>query len=164
MGFNTDKILLQPSAGESVPVANARWGDNLPILVQAKVIQTFENAGYAKSVSRTRDGVAGDYQVLIDIRRFQIATASEPGTAEIDFMVKILDKEGKIVNASSVGTSGVCSTSSWSLAVSPGRSINRTRTSVTYHMEMPSSTAAAMNRLDTRRTPKSASVNRPARA
>jgi phospholipid/cholesterol/gamma-HCH transport system substrate-binding protein len=101
MGFNTDKILLQPSAGESVPVANARWGDNLPILVQAKVIQSFENAGYAKSVSRTRDGVAGDYQLLIDIRRFQIATASEPGTAEIDFMVKILDKEGKIVNASS---------------------------------------------------------------
>ncbi len=101
MGFNTDKILLQPSAGESVPVANARWGDNLPILVQAKVIQSFENAGYAKSVSRTRDGVAGDYQLLIDIRRFQIATASEPGTAEIDFMVKIVDKEGKIVNASS---------------------------------------------------------------
>ena len=33
MGFNTDKILLQPSAGESVPVANARWGDNVPILI-----------------------------------------------------------------------------------------------------------------------------------
>ena len=84
-----------------MPVANARWGDNLPILVQAKVIQSFENAGYAKSVSRTRDGVAGDYQLLIDIRSFQIATASEPAKAEVDFMVKILDKEGKIVNASS---------------------------------------------------------------
>ncbi len=48
MGFNTDKILLQPEAGESVPVANARWGDNLPILFQAKVVQSFENAGYAQ--------------------------------------------------------------------------------------------------------------------
>lgn len=100
MGFNTDKILLQPSAGESVPVANARWGDNVPILVQAKVIQSFENAGYAKSVSRTRDGVAGDYQLLLDIRRFQISTASEPATAEIDFIAKLVDKDGKIVNAS----------------------------------------------------------------
>ena len=99
MGFNTDKILLQPSQGESVPVANARWGDNLPILVQAKVIQSFENAGYAKSVSRTRDGVAGDYQLLLDIRSFQISTASEPGTAEIDFIAKLVDKDGKIVNA-----------------------------------------------------------------
>ena len=78
MGFNTDKILLQPAEGESVPLANARWGDNLPVLFQAKVIQSFENAGYARSISRTRDGVTGDYQLLIDIRRFHISTASEP--------------------------------------------------------------------------------------
>lgn len=99
MGFNTDKILLQPAEGESVPLANARWGDNLPVLFQAKVIQSFENAGYAKSVSRTRDGVTGDYQLLIDIRRFHISTASE-SAAEIEFVAKILDRDGKIVNAS----------------------------------------------------------------
>jgi phospholipid/cholesterol/gamma-HCH transport system substrate-binding protein len=99
MGFNTDKILLQPSEGESVPVANARWGDNLPILVQSKVIQSFENGGYAKSVSRTRDGVAGDYQLLLDIRSFQISTSSEPAKANIDFIAKLVDKDGKIINA-----------------------------------------------------------------
>lgn len=99
MGFNTDKILLQPEAGESVPLANARWGDNLPILLQAKVIQSFENAGYAKSVSRTRDGVTGDYQLLIDIRRFHISTAPEP-VADIDFVAKLLNKDGKIIAAS----------------------------------------------------------------
>lgn len=99
MGFNTDKILLQPAEGESVPLANARWGDNLPVLVQEKVIQSFENAGYAQSVSRTREGVSGDYQLLLDIRRFHIATASAP-TAEIEFVAKILDKEGKFIAAS----------------------------------------------------------------
>lgn len=99
MGFNTDKILLQPEAGESVPVDNARWGDNLPILVQAKVVQSFENAGYAKSVSRTRDGLTGDYQLLIDIRRFHISTASGP-VADIDFVAKLANKDGKIVAAS----------------------------------------------------------------
>jgi phospholipid/cholesterol/gamma-HCH transport system substrate-binding protein len=98
MGFNTDKILLQPAEGESVPLANARWGDNLPVLFQEKVIQSFENAGYARSISRTREGVTGDYQLLIDIRRFHIATASEP-MAEIEFVAKILDKDGKITNA-----------------------------------------------------------------
>jgi phospholipid/cholesterol/gamma-HCH transport system substrate-binding protein len=99
MGFNTDKILLQPAEGESVPVANARWGDNLPVLFQEKVIQSFENAGYSRSVSRTREGVAGDYQLLIDIRLFHISTASDPA-AEIDFVAKILDRDGKIINAS----------------------------------------------------------------
>ncbi len=100
MGFNTDKILLQASEGESVPVANARWGDNVPILVQAKVIQSFENAGLAKSVSRTRDGATGDYQLILDIRRFGISTAAQPPSAEIDFIAKLIDKNGKIVNAS----------------------------------------------------------------
>ena len=99
MGFNTDKILLQPEAGESVPVDNARWGDNLPILLQAKVVQSFENAGYAKSVSRTRDGLTGDYQLLIDIRRFHISTAKE-ATADIDFVAKLANKDGKIIAAS----------------------------------------------------------------
>jgi len=99
MGFNTDKILLQPAEGESVPLANARWGDNLPVLFQEKVIQSFENAGYARSVIRTREGVSGDYQLLVDIRRFHISTASE-SAAEIEFVAKILDRDGKIVNAS----------------------------------------------------------------
>ena len=99
MGFNVDKILLQPAAGESVPLADARWGDNLPILFQARLIESFENAGYARSVSRTRDGVASDFQLLIDIRSFQISTASEP-TAEIDFIAKLVDKDGRIINAS----------------------------------------------------------------
>ena len=99
MGFNVDKILLQPAESESVPVPDARWGDNLPILFQARLIESFENAGYARSVSRTRDGVASDFQLLIDIRSFQISTASEP-TAEIDFIAKLVDKDGRIINAS----------------------------------------------------------------
>jgi phospholipid/cholesterol/gamma-HCH transport system substrate-binding protein len=98
MGFNTDKILVQPAEGESVPVAGSRWGDNLPILFQAKLIQSFENAGYTRSVSRTRDNVTGDYQLLIDIRYFQISTTSEPN-AEINFVAKIVDRDGKIINA-----------------------------------------------------------------
>lgn len=99
MGFNTDKILLQPAEGQSVPLADAKWGDNLPVLFQAKVIQSFENAGYSQSVSRSREGVTGDYQLLVDIRSFQIATMSEP-VAEIDFVAKLLDKDGKIIAAS----------------------------------------------------------------
>jgi phospholipid/cholesterol/gamma-HCH transport system substrate-binding protein len=99
MGFNTDKILLQPAEGESVPLANARWGDNLPVLFQEKLIQSFENGGYARSVSRTRQGVEGDFQLLVDIRRFHISTAGEPA-AEIEFVAKLLDSNGKIINAS----------------------------------------------------------------
>jgi ABC-type uncharacterized transport system auxiliary subunit len=98
MGFNTDKILLQPASGESTDLPNAKWSDNLPVLFQEKAIQSFENAGYAKSVSRTREGIAGDYQLLVDIRRFHVSTASDP-VADIAFVAKILDKDGKIIGA-----------------------------------------------------------------
>jgi ABC-type uncharacterized transport system auxiliary subunit len=98
MGFNTDKILLQPASGESTDLPNAKWSDNLPVLFQEKVIQSFENGGYAKSISRTREGITGDYQLLIDIRRFHVSTASDP-VADIAFVAKILDKDGKIIGA-----------------------------------------------------------------
>jgi phospholipid/cholesterol/gamma-HCH transport system substrate-binding protein len=98
MGFNTDKILVQPAAGESTDLPDAKWNDNLPVLFQEKVIQSFENAGYAKAISRTREGITGNYQLLIDIRRFHVATSSEPA-AEIGFMAKLLDQDGKIVDA-----------------------------------------------------------------
>jgi phospholipid/cholesterol/gamma-HCH transport system substrate-binding protein len=99
MGFNTDKILLEPASGESTDLPNAKWSDNLPVLFQDKVIQSFENAGYARSISRTREGVTGDYQLLVDIRRFHVSTAAEPATADVAFVAKVLDKDGKIIGA-----------------------------------------------------------------
>ena len=110
MGFNTDKILLQPASGESVPLANARWSDNLPVLFQAKVIQSFENAGYTKEVSRTREGVTGNYQLLIDIRRFHVATSGN-AEADIDFVAKLLDQDGKIIDAREFGATAPASAS-----------------------------------------------------
>ena len=53
LAFNTDKILTQPAPDESLPLDNARWTDSVPIIVQATLLQTFDKAGYAQSVSRT---------------------------------------------------------------------------------------------------------------
>ncbi len=97
MGFNTDKILLQPAEGESKQLQDARLSDNLPVLFQAKLIQSFENAGYAQAVTRTQEGLGG-YRLLIDIRRFHLSTAAE-SEAEIEFMAKIVDGDGKIIAA-----------------------------------------------------------------
>ena len=71
-----------------------------PFSCSPRWFRSFENAGLAKSVSRARDGASGDYQLILDIRTFQISKAAEPATAEIDFIAKLIDKDGKIVNAS----------------------------------------------------------------
>jgi phospholipid/cholesterol/gamma-HCH transport system substrate-binding protein len=98
MAVNTDKMQTQPAQGESVTIANAQWADNLPVMLQEKVVQSFENAGYAQAVSRPRDGLAAGFQLLIDIRRFTISTSSEP-TAEIEFVAKLMSQDGKILAA-----------------------------------------------------------------
>jgi phospholipid/cholesterol/gamma-HCH transport system substrate-binding protein len=98
LAFNSDKITVAPAAGETTALADAQWSDNLPILFQEKVVQTFENAGFGASVSRPRDGFTADYQLLLDIRRFVVATSPAP-MAEIEFVAKILGPDGKIVVA-----------------------------------------------------------------
>lgn len=83
--------------GAAPPVL--RWGDNLPKLVQARVVQTFENAGFMGSVNKPGDGITGDFQLLMDVRNFQIVMAAQSATVDIEFTAKILDNAGKIVEA-----------------------------------------------------------------
>ena len=86
------------AAEDAAPLPpSARWADNLTRLVQAKITQSFENAGYIDSVSHS-DAVTGDYQLLIDLRNFQIITEPAP-TAEVEYSAKIADTGGKILGA-----------------------------------------------------------------
>ena len=94
--FDTQKILLRPRAEESVAL-DAQWSDSLPKLLQAKIIQSFENASYLR-VARPTEGFTADYQLLLDIRSFQITLLPEP-RADVEFTAKILAENGRIVDA-----------------------------------------------------------------
>lgn len=98
LAFNTDRILAQPSQGESVPIEDAKWSDNLPNLFQEKLIQSFENAGYLRFVSRRADGLDANYQLLLDVRLFQLSLSPAP-EARLDFVAKILGQDGAILAA-----------------------------------------------------------------
>jgi phospholipid/cholesterol/gamma-HCH transport system substrate-binding protein len=96
--FDTQKILVRPSGAEGPTFANARWSDNLPKLFYARVVQSFENANLLRSVARPIDGLTADYQLLIDIRSFQLLMSAEP-VADVEFAAKILSNNSKIVDA-----------------------------------------------------------------
>ncbi len=104
LAFNTDRILAQPSQGESVPIDDAKWSDNLPNLFQEKLIQSFENAGYLRFVSRRADGLDANYQLLLDVRLFQLSLSPTP-EAQLDFVAKILGQNGTILAARAFHTS-----------------------------------------------------------
>lgn len=93
-----DKILIR-GAGELKPFApEAKWSDMLLEEVQSSFVHSFENAGFLGQVSRPVDGVTADFQLVTDIRNFQIL-AGTPTTADVEFSVKILNSEGHVAGA-----------------------------------------------------------------
>lgn len=96
--FETRKLIVRPSGSEEPTFAQAEWSDSVPKLLQSKIIQSFENAGLARFVSRPGDGLTADKQLAIDVRKFQLTLSPEP-IAEIEFAAKILTGDGRIIDA-----------------------------------------------------------------
>jgi phospholipid/cholesterol/gamma-HCH transport system substrate-binding protein len=96
--FDSQKILIRSPEGTYTSVENAQWADNLPKLMQAKIVQSFENANQLQSVSRRTDDMNASNRLAIEIRNFQISLAPEP-TAVIEFAARLLGDDGKVIDA-----------------------------------------------------------------
>jgi phospholipid/cholesterol/gamma-HCH transport system substrate-binding protein len=93
--LQTQRILF--SQAQDYPgFADAMWADSIPKLLQARLIESFENYDIAHAPLHTGDIGQSDFQLLVDIRRFRISVDSEP-VAEIGLSARIIDKEGKLI-------------------------------------------------------------------
>jgi phospholipid/cholesterol/gamma-HCH transport system substrate-binding protein len=93
--LETQRMLFSPA--KDVPgFADFLWADAIPKLLQARLIEGFENYDIAHAPLRNADVGQADFQLLIDVRRFRVAVDSEP-TVEIGLSARILDKSGKVV-------------------------------------------------------------------
>jgi phospholipid/cholesterol/gamma-HCH transport system substrate-binding protein len=104
LAFDTQNILIRSAAGTYTTVENAKWADNLPKLLQARIVQSFENAHQLKSVSRPGDQLEGGYRLELGIRNFQISLEPTP-TALIELSVRLLGDKGDIVGTRILKTS-----------------------------------------------------------
>jgi phospholipid/cholesterol/gamma-HCH transport system substrate-binding protein len=97
VAFDTQRIMIEADGGDVAAFPDTRWADSLPLLFQSRFIQSFENAGYPR-VAGSLSGIAADFELLLDLRRFRIATTPEPA-AEIAFGAKLLDSGGNVIAA-----------------------------------------------------------------
>ncbi len=95
--LETQRFLFSP-AQEHPGFAEALWADAIPKLVQARLIESFENYDIAHAPLRIADPGQTDVQLLIDVRRFRIAVDSTP-VAEIGLSARLVDKNGKVIAA-----------------------------------------------------------------
>jgi phospholipid/cholesterol/gamma-HCH transport system substrate-binding protein len=96
--LDTQRILVRGNGGEAPSFDNAQWSDSVPKLFQERIIQSFENASFLRTVARPMEGIAADYRLLIDIRNFQIVISAAP-VADVEFSAKLLGDNGRIIDA-----------------------------------------------------------------
>jgi phospholipid/cholesterol/gamma-HCH transport system substrate-binding protein len=93
--LDTQKFLLTPNK-ELPEFSNAQWADSIPKMLQIKLIQSFENYDVAHAPLRSVDNPGTTFQLLVDVRSFQIDTNAQL-TAEIGFSARVLNKDGQVV-------------------------------------------------------------------
>ena len=100
--LDTARIAARPTASEYAYLPGAVWSDTLPKLLQARLTETFQNTGRVHAAGRPGQSLAINYQVIVDIRAFELSG----GSAVAEFHVMVLnDRNGAIV-ARSIVTAG----------------------------------------------------------
>ncbi|ODN71464.1 ABC-type transport auxiliary lipoprotein family protein [Methylobrevis pamukkalensis] len=95
--IDTQRIVVNPTATEISYFPDVQWSDELPELLQVKLVRAFEDSGRAKAVGRPGESLAIDYQVVVDIRDFAFEVEPSPA-ASVILGVKLLDDtSGKVV-------------------------------------------------------------------
>jgi cholesterol transport system auxiliary component len=85
--LDSDRILVRTGPQQLATLAGAKWPDRLPALLQARLTQSFENAGLLRQVSR-RPSAPSAYELQLDIRKFELVVARS--SIEIDIAVRIV--------------------------------------------------------------------------
>lgn len=96
--LDSDQVVIRLSGSEIQYLAKSQWSDRLPKMVQAKLVQAFENTGKIGGVGKPGEGLAIDYQVITEIRSFEISTAGAD-TAVVEIFAKILNDRNGTVGA-----------------------------------------------------------------
>ncbi|WP_163267001.1 ABC-type transport auxiliary lipoprotein family protein [Chelativorans alearense] len=92
-------LVVRTPTGAVQLLGGARWSDRLPRLVQARLVEAYQNSGRVGGVGRPGEGLAIDYQVIVDIRAFEI----RPGggdRAHVELHARVLNDRNGVVRAS----------------------------------------------------------------
>jgi cholesterol transport system auxiliary component len=102
--LDTEKIVISPNAGEVAYLSDAQWLDRLPRLMQARIVQAFENSTRIRAVAKTQDKINADYLLVIDVRQFGMIAYEGP-YAVVELSVKIVyQRGGRIAAATVIGS------------------------------------------------------------
>lgn len=99
--LDSNQIVVKPTPYTVEYLAQSQWSDRLPRMLQLRFVQAFENTGRVAAVGVPGQGLAIDYQVVMEVRKFEI-DASGGNAAVVEIAVKALNDRNGTVRATRV--------------------------------------------------------------
>lgn len=96
-----ENIVIKTAPGQIQYLKGAQWADRLPRIVQARLAETFQRSGAFAGVGRPGEGLAIDYQVVAEVRAFEIRVGGGD-RASVEIYVRLLNDRNGQVRASKV--------------------------------------------------------------
>jgi len=93
--LQTQRFLFASDEEPHDDFANAQWSDSLPALVQAKLLQSFENYDIEHAPIRADALGGGGTRLVIELRQFEITTSPD-ASAVIALSARIIDGAGQV--------------------------------------------------------------------
>lgn len=89
-------IVIKSSPGSIQYLKGAQWADRLPLIVQARLAETFQRSGSFAGVGKPGEGLAIDYQVIVEVRSFEVRV-NGGAHADVELFVRLLnDRNGEV--------------------------------------------------------------------
>jgi cholesterol transport system auxiliary component len=100
LDLDSQRILVRTGPETVAYLSGAQWSDRLPVLVQTRLVQTFQNAHLIQSVGRASADVSAAYSLELDIQAFELDAKAIQG--DVDIAAKIVDNRGGRIVAAQV--------------------------------------------------------------
>lgn len=96
-------IVIRPGDRSIQYLKGAQWSDRLPKVVQSRLADAFQRSGAFGGVGKPGEGLAIDYQIITEVRRFEV-DVDGGGRAHVELFIRILNDRNGVVRASKVFT------------------------------------------------------------
>jgi len=96
--FDSQNIVIEPRPGAIEYLKGVQWADRLPQVVRARLAETFQKSGRFGGVGQPGEGLAIDYQIIADIRSFDIRVDGGE-RADVELYVRVLNDRNGVVRA-----------------------------------------------------------------
>jgi len=88
------RLMVRPGPAQVSYYKDVAWRDRLPRLVQARMIESFENSGAVKSASAT----SGQIGLATELRAFEVDVSNGRAASKVDILARLTEPQsGRVI-------------------------------------------------------------------